>query len=290
MGKVMIPRTIGAAERKLNSLGELATATEWERAAIVATFVQPGKAGRKPGNRSISNDYETAGEFAKRGIHGLTSASHVMVYYRAWFDVMDEDGNITGKRERPVAGKSVELPTEGWPPTRTGTDGYSTEEGAKKTINRIIEKHGSDVLEDAVEANPSVVAKPKVAAAVVKDEKARTGIRKGAESVRKEAAAKSKMPRPRTPAPDPADQAEHVPSDLEITATLMEATALATEASIAAAKFADVYNKVWSYLTAEQRSLAVEYADDVVNTWTLVSGGLGGVTDEALHALIDNQQ
>ena len=179
MPKITIPRTIGAAERKLNSLGELATATEWERAAIVAAYVKPraGQGRRQP--LSIPTEVGVSAKaFADLGIHGLTSHGTVLLYVNAWLNILDEDGNIVGQRQRPEPGKSVEIPTEPWPPTRTGTDGYESEQGMASTLEKLTAKHGADkvagkLAEKAPEAVAQQVANPAVAAKVVDDPEAK---------------------------------------------------------------------------------------------------------------------
>lgn len=145
MTSVTIPRSIRSAETKLAELGEIAVATEWHRAAIVAAFVQPASHG---GNRRSSSEsnLESASAFAKRGIIGLSSTNSVLLYASAWLE----------KFPRPEPGKKVTLPDDEWPPTRTGTDGYNSEEGAAKTIQKIVEKHGAKALATAVKASPKV--------------------------------------------------------------------------------------------------------------------------------------
>jgi hypothetical protein len=141
-----MPRSIRAAENKLNELGEIATATEWHRAAIVATFVEIGRGHGGRRETPNSGSLESAVAFARRGIVGLTSDTTVAMYARAWLD----------KFPRPEPGRKVTLPDDGWPPTRTGTDGYNSEEGAAKTIQKIVEKHGASALATATKASPKV--------------------------------------------------------------------------------------------------------------------------------------
>ena len=148
---ITVPRSIAAAERKLNELAEIATATEWSRAAIVATYVNPGAGQGRRTSRSSAGGLESASAFARRGIVGLRSENTVLIYARAWLDRFD----------RPVPGRRLSVTIEeDWPPTRTGTDGYDTEEGAARTIDRIIERHGADVVAARVaETQPETIAK-----------------------------------------------------------------------------------------------------------------------------------
>lgn len=108
---VRMPRTINAAGRQLNDLGNLATATEWHRAAIVATFVDPDIGRGHRSDLAGIREVESATTFAARGFVGLTHHETVLVYARAWLS----------RFERPRAGTSIELPTDGWPPTSPET-------------------------------------------------------------------------------------------------------------------------------------------------------------------------
>ena len=172
--KFNIPRTIEAAEKKLNSLGELATATEWGRAAIVAAYVEPRAGQGRRTSGTSAGSLESPTEFAKRGIHGLTSHHTVKLYHDAWFNILDEDDNVIGQRERPVPGRAVELPDVPWPPTRTGTDGYESEQGMEKTLEKLTTKHGADKVANtlatkAPEAVAKQASKPQVANKIVRD-------------------------------------------------------------------------------------------------------------------------
>ena len=141
---ITIPRSIAAAERKLNELGEIATATEWSRAAIVATWTKPGSGGRRQPSSSGQLSYR---EFSELGIVGLRSTTTVQLYAEAWTDAHDG--------ERPQPGRRVTLPDAGWPPTRTGTDGYQSAEGMQRTVARLIERHGAEPVAEAIaEAAP----------------------------------------------------------------------------------------------------------------------------------------
>lgn len=158
MTSIRVPSTIAKGVAKLNDLGTLATATEWERAAIVAAFVRlaPSPGGdQRPSN--VSSDNETPTEFAARGIHGLRSHNTVRLYVQRW---LDANGGTY-----PKPGSTVLLPGDEWPPTRGGTDGYASDDGASVTIDRIIAKHGPGVVAQAV-------AKPAVAAAVLNNPQA----------------------------------------------------------------------------------------------------------------------
>lgn len=71
-----------AAEHRTHS--RALTATEWERAAILAAFVDlPGRTGR-PKKSAEVRTFESPQEFAKRGIVGLKSENTVARYVKAW--------------------------------------------------------------------------------------------------------------------------------------------------------------------------------------------------------------
>lgn len=115
--KIQIPASVNEAVEKLGSLGKLLTATEWERAAIVAAFVEEGEGRGKSVNASSSISPQ---EFAALGITGLRSKDTVRRYVRAW---MDEVGT------RPQAGHSVSLPSKLFPNDSRGT--IDTSEGSQ---------------------------------------------------------------------------------------------------------------------------------------------------------------
>jgi hypothetical protein len=104
---IAIPASVEDAVAALGGIESLLTAKDWERAAIVAAFVQPG-AGQGTSFRS-ERSLESAGEFARRGIAGLTSAATVLRYVSAWMDA--------NEGERPEPGTEVELPLTPFPAT-----------------------------------------------------------------------------------------------------------------------------------------------------------------------------
>jgi hypothetical protein len=93
--KINIPASIDEAHDRLGSLGKLLTATEWEKAAIVAAFVgTPGKGG--------STELYSTHQFAGLKITGLKSAVTVQRYVDAW----EKSGE-----PKPKPGHAVALPT-----------------------------------------------------------------------------------------------------------------------------------------------------------------------------------
>jgi hypothetical protein len=141
MKSITIPATPGQVDSELLDLGGLITAKKWHRAALVAARVRLGE-GQGTSSRS-GRGYESASTFAERRIVGLASTTSVSKYVQAWLDTHDG--------EYPAYGQRVTIPDTEFPPMRTGTDGYESDEGAVKTVRRIVEKHGSDVIAKAVD-------------------------------------------------------------------------------------------------------------------------------------------
>lgn len=143
---IQIPRDITSAVKELTAIEELLTAKQWARAAIVATFVEP-RAGQ--GRQLLPKSKEVAESglaFAQRGIKGLTSPSTVLLYANAWLE----------RFPRPKPGQKVTLPSDEWPPMRTGTDGYESETGMERTLDRMIAKHGAQAVANAIIKDPVV--------------------------------------------------------------------------------------------------------------------------------------
>jgi hypothetical protein len=158
---ITIPSDLENAKKALGQLGELITARKWERAAIVAAFVRlaPSRGQQHPevasrGNRTFPI---SPVEFASYGIVGLLTDRSVTKYVQAWLDAND------GKYPRP--GSTRRLPNLDFPPTRGGTDGYSTEDGAAATITKIVRQHGGKVLQKALTELPEEWTEDAVAAA-----------------------------------------------------------------------------------------------------------------------------
>lgn len=106
MTKVEIPETLEEAVQALAGIGRLLTAKEWERAAIVAAYVEPdlGHGGRQ--ETFSSERLVSARQFACHKIAGLSSQVSVLRYVKAWLQVAP----------RPEPGETVELPRAAWPP------------------------------------------------------------------------------------------------------------------------------------------------------------------------------
>ncbi len=104
-----LPIDPASADGMAGELGQLATAAEWKRAAIVYARVQVQDGPGRPSGETVNSDRLSPEQYARRGIHGLRSKNTVRAYWRAW------DNAITEGLAQPVAlGDSVELPDAEW--------------------------------------------------------------------------------------------------------------------------------------------------------------------------------
>jgi hypothetical protein len=136
--KITIPSTLDEAVTALNGLEALLTAKEWQKAAIVAAFV-------KPGIRRAQGHFMTTSQFRDLGISGLRTTDTVSLYAQRWLDAHEG--------VHPEPGAQVMLPEDPWPVTRTGTDGYDSEEGAVETIKKLTRKHPTAITKAAEESD-----------------------------------------------------------------------------------------------------------------------------------------
>ena len=139
---ITIPASIEDAVDALTGLGELIVARKWERSAIVAAFVRLGEG---QGTSSTSGrGFESARDFAGRGIVGLSSTTSVTKYVQAWLDTHND--------QYPRPGATRRLPNSEFPPMRTGTDGHSSDDGVRRTVERIVARPGgADALAEVIE-------------------------------------------------------------------------------------------------------------------------------------------
>jgi hypothetical protein len=151
---IKIPSTIEDATERLISLGELVTAKEWTRAAIVAAFVSPGEVGGSTkievkADSSVENDLEDCSAFARRGIIGLRSKDTVRRYHDAW---MSDD------RERPTPGAKIELPDTPWPPDSKHGAGLKDQPERQEAIKRQAAIDGTGVTTASdIASNPKAM-------------------------------------------------------------------------------------------------------------------------------------
>lgn len=105
-----------AADKAVGELGELATATEWKRAAIVYARVHVRDSQGRPPGEKVKTFLLTPAEYAQRGIHGLRSTTTVRAVWRAW------DTAIAEGLAHPVSlGDTVTLPDAEWSDYYTST-------------------------------------------------------------------------------------------------------------------------------------------------------------------------
>ena len=88
---------------ELTGLSRLLTATDWEKAAIVAAFVE-SDAGH--GKRPILDVSESAKAFAARKIAGLSSATTVLRYVAAWTEAGQQTPRAAAGGLRRVPGRA----------------------------------------------------------------------------------------------------------------------------------------------------------------------------------------
>lgn len=105
--KQPIPADIESAVLDLKGLGELITASEWKRAAIVWAFTtDENKGGR--GNRTSSSAVSIR-EFTRQGVSGLRSQDTVRKYRRAWALAIEHGHAVDVK-----PGDYIDLPEVEW--------------------------------------------------------------------------------------------------------------------------------------------------------------------------------
>lgn len=93
-----IPSTVEGALTELTETGQLLTATEWERAAIVAALVGPATgSGRKP--EKPENGFLTLKDLAAKGIIGLRKTDTIANYRDRWIE----------NRPFPKLGEKIDL-------------------------------------------------------------------------------------------------------------------------------------------------------------------------------------
>jgi len=130
--EIVIPPTIEDAAKRLGDLDRLFTATGWELAAILATFVEPG-AGQGTSARS-SRSRVSATEFVSTyRIRGLRSKDTVVRYVDIWTEHVGS---------RPKPGETVKLPTTPWPPQAANL-GSRTSTDPEKAVEQVIARHGA---------------------------------------------------------------------------------------------------------------------------------------------------
>jgi DNA N-6-adenine-methyltransferase (Dam) len=137
----VIPRDARKADNLAGELGELASATEWKRAAIVYARVQVRDHQGRPAEK-VKSDLLTPAEYALLGIHGLRSKTTVRAYWRAWDKAVTE-----GLAEPVKLGDQVTVPSAEW------ADCYSIAPDCPpwaNTSTRFVGQRGYCLSEDAL--------------------------------------------------------------------------------------------------------------------------------------------
>ncbi|MBA3405706.1 MAG: hypothetical protein H0U13_13670 [Gemmatimonadaceae bacterium] len=162
MHTLKIPASLNQAKRRLIQLDGIATATGWDRAAIVYAFTR-NEAGRGDKVASSGDFRLPSARFADLGIAGLRSHQTVREYRRAWSDIAMKDYNAPAARP----GDSVEIGAEWrWPPT--GNAGMNSGKAlrdqmisdAKGTIAKVIKDSGEALmaLAEGIRDTPALMA------------------------------------------------------------------------------------------------------------------------------------
>ena len=133
MSEIIRIPTKAELSTRLEGVGRLVTAREWERAAIVAAYVETHPRGSK--RMSVS-------DFAKLGIVGLSSPGTVHFYLNRW---LDSHNHI-----HPEPGAEVELPEAPWEP-RAVPSPISDKLDADEAVRALVQRHGSEVMASVVE-------------------------------------------------------------------------------------------------------------------------------------------
>lgn len=104
-----LPAKPADADNLATQLGQVVTATEWKRAAIVYARVRVQDSQGRPAKEKVKTDLLSPAAHALLGIHGLRSKTTIRAYWRAW------DNAITEGLAQPVSlGDEVELPEAEW--------------------------------------------------------------------------------------------------------------------------------------------------------------------------------
>lgn len=149
MNTIHIPDSIDEAVNQLGGVERLLTAKRWERSAIVAAFVEPGE--QHDNGSTETSSRLSPGQFAAHGIAGLRTKDTVRLYAQRWLDAHDGI--------HPEPGADVLLPDDTeWQPTRTGTNGTSSVEGATERLVEMANELDPAAVAAAIEASAPEIA------------------------------------------------------------------------------------------------------------------------------------
>lgn len=126
-----IPKTLEQATTRLTSLGEIVTASEWERAAIVYAFTEAPGQGKRT-DLSTSREVLSFEQFAKLKIHGLRSRDTVKLYRDRWTEAIELTKRKRNGRVYPVSpGDPFIAPDLEWPPSGHTTGSFDKQLAGK---------------------------------------------------------------------------------------------------------------------------------------------------------------
>lgn len=140
MTTINIPTSIEQAVDALVGVEALLRAKEWERAAIVAAFVEVSET-----QAHVSSDMRSSAQFAALGIAGLKSPNTVREYASRWLE----------QRDRPEPGQVIDL--DGLPEWKKPDPGTRYAPGKDEAVRRIIEQPGT--VQRALAENPEFAAR-----------------------------------------------------------------------------------------------------------------------------------
>lgn len=146
MSKFRVPATLKAMVGHLQGIGVLLVAKEWERAACVYAYTQPGagQGARRPRADTAQGAGLSLREFAELGIDGM-GVTQVRAYRKAWQAAVD-DGHAV-----PLApGDEVDLPDVPW----KDYFGEATADVQARVFKSVI--NDADKFREAVQDNPAL--------------------------------------------------------------------------------------------------------------------------------------
>jgi hypothetical protein len=175
-----IPKTIEGAASRLDRLGGIVTASEWERAAIVFAFTEPVGQGKRTDLGNVP-EVMSYGQFAGLNIHGLRDHKTVKVYHDAWASAVEKTKRKRNGRVYPVSpGDPFVAPDLEWPPT-----GHTTGSFEKQLAGKSPEAKAE--IASKLLAEPDVAPAVKVPAEKIKaDYKADPKVRSKVDEAREE--------------------------------------------------------------------------------------------------------
>ena len=119
---IHIPESMEACTSRLVDLGNLATAIDWERSALIAALVRPTRKGGSRGSElgNIAQLYASFREFAELGIVGLRSHHTVKWYYDCWMNECGFNPELGDQIDLPDKEFPVRAPGQGTPRVQPG--------------------------------------------------------------------------------------------------------------------------------------------------------------------------